>query len=251
MRTQADILGISVDDLTMEETIRVVNDCIENGDHIHHTVVNAGKIVAMQEDPELKESVLGADMINADGQSVVWASRFLRTPLKERVAGIDLMRRVLELAAKKGYKVYLLGGAEEVVNRVHEKVCKEFGNEVICGFRNGYFSREEEKPIAEEILSSGAQILFVGISSPKKENFLYRNNKLLHKVNFVMGVGGSFDVLAGKVKRAPLWMQKVGIEWLYRFLQEPKRLWKRYLIGNLKFIALVLQYKIKGERGKN
>ena len=119
----------------------------------------------------------------------------------------------------------------------------KYSKDIIAGFRNGYFKKEEEKDIAKQIASSGANILFVAISSPTKENFLYTHRELLSEVNFIMGVGGSFDVIAGKVKRAPLWLQAIGMEWLYRLYQEPKRMWRRYLIGNSKFILLVLREK--------
>jgi len=117
----------------------------------------------------------------------------------------------------------------------------KYSPEIIAGFRNGYFDKGEESNIATSISDSGAQILFVAISSPTKENFLYENRETLKSVNFIMGVGGSFDVVAGKVKRAPLWMQNAGLEWFFRFLQEPRRMWKRYLFGNSRFIYLVFK----------
>ena len=126
-----------------------------------------------------------------------------------------------------------------------KKYSEIYSPSIIAGYRNGYYTQQEEKEIAEQITNSGANILFVAISSPKKENFLYNYKTILVKVNFIMGVGGSFDVVAGKVKRAPLWMQKTGLEWFYRFAQEPKRMWKRYLIGNYEFIRLVLNEYFK------
>jgi len=238
-----EILNTAIHDLTMKETLREVDNTIEQGTQLHHVVVNAGKIVAMQRDLQLRKSVNESDLINADGQAVVWASRVLGKPLKERVAGIDLMVNLVNLAAKKKYKIFFFGAKEEVVSEVVKKYSDQYSSNIIAGYRNGYFKKEEEKDIARQISNSGANILFVAISSPTKENFLYENKKLLDKVNFVMGVGGSFDVVAGKVKRAPLWMQNLGLEWFYRFIQEPKRMWKRYLIGNSKFIGLVLKEK--------
>jgi len=198
----------------------------------------------MQTDLELRESVNHSDLINADGQAVVWASRILKKPLKERVAGIDLMQNVIALAHNNGYKVFFFGAKEEIVRGVVKHYVNKYSESIVAGYRNGYFAKDEEKSIARQIAASGANILFVAISSPTKENFLYQNKEILDKVNFVMGVGGSFDVVAGKVKRAPLWMQNVGLEWFYRFLQEPKRMWKRYLVGNSKFIFLVLKEKL-------
>jgi len=229
----------------MQETLQIVDHTISKGEQLHHVVVNAGKIVAMQTDLQLRESVNESDLINADGQAVVWASKILGKPLKERVAGIDLMVNLVELAAQKNYKVFFFGAKEEVVKKVVGKYTKQYSSNIIAGYRNGYFKKEDEQDIAKEIANSGANILFVAISSPTKENFLYENKQLLNKVNFVMGVGGSFDVVSGKVKRAPLWMQNSGLEWFYRFAQEPKRMWKRYLVGNSKFITLVIKEKLK------
>lgn len=227
----------------MAETIAKVSESIENHKQIHHVVVNAGKIVSMQKDADLRKSVNESDVINADGQAVVWASRFIGKPLKERVAGIDLMANLVEMAHQKGYKIFLFGAREEVVKSVVDLYSEKYSPELIAGYRNGYFKNEEEEAIAREIGQSGAQMLFVAISSPTKENFLYKNREILKDINFIMGVGGSFDVFAGKTKRAPKWMQKIGMEWFYRFLQEPKRMWKRYLVGNSKFIYLVFKEK--------
>lgn len=237
------ILGTPVDNLTMDETLARIAVAIEKGEHIHHTVVNAGKLVLMDENPELKESVVNADIINADGQAVVWASKIFGQPLKERVAGIDLMQNLIEMAFRKGYKIYFFGAKEETLKKMISIITEKYSSEVVAGWRNGYFKKEEEQKIAQDIAESGANILFVAISSPVKENFLYQNREVLKRVNFVMGVGGSFDVVAGYVKRAPVWMQKTGLEWLYRVYQEPRRMFKRYLVGNWKFIRLVMAYK--------
>ena len=228
----------------MDETLIKIENAICEGIAIHHVVVNAGKIVAMQSDKQLRMSVNECDLINADGQAVVWASKFLGKPLKERVAGIDLMQNLVSLAHEKRYKIFFFGAKEEVVKEVVNVYSKKYSSNLIAGYRNGYFKKEDEIGIAKQISDSGAQILFVAITSPTKENFLFENRHYLKKVNFIMGVGGSFDVVAGKVKRAPLWMQHYGLEWFYRFLQEPQRMWRRYLVGNSKFIMLVLKEKL-------
>jgi N-acetylglucosaminyldiphosphoundecaprenol N-acetyl-beta-D-mannosaminyltransferase len=225
----------------MQETLALVQEKIQTGEQVHHVVVNAGKVVAMQKDTELRHSVNQSDIINADGQAVVWASRFLQKPLKERVAGIDLMSSLIEMAHNNNYKIYLFGAKEEVVKNVVEKYSEIYSPTIIAGYRNGYFSPSEEKEIALQIADSGTQMLFVAISSPIKENFLFKYRDILKNVNLIMGVGGSFDVVAGKTKRAPTWMQNAGLEWFYRFAQEPRRMWKRYLVGNSKFIYLVLK----------
>jgi len=239
-----DFLGIPVDSLTMNETIQLVDDSIQQNKHINHVVINAGKVVSMQTDQQLFESVASCDIINADGQSIVWAARFLGKNLPERVAGADLMQYLVHLASVKGYKCFFFGAKEEVVKKIVDIYSEKYGQSIIAGYRNGYFTKEEEPVVAKQIAESGAQLLFVAITSPRKENFMYEYRDILSNVNFTMGVGGTFDVIAGFTKRAPLFMQNIGMEWFYRLMQEPRRMWKRYLIGNSKFIYLVIRAKI-------
>ena len=236
-----EILGCPIDALTMKETLELIDYALQNNKHLHHADVNASKLVKMKEDSELFESIVNADIINADGMAIVWASHILGKPLPERVSGIDLMQNLVKLSYKKKYKIYFFGATEEVVRKVVEKYSMEYSPDIIAGYRNGYYSEEEEPLIAEQIAKSGANILFVGISSPKKEKFLYKYRNTLKSVNLIMGVGGSFDVVAGKVKRAPKWMQKIGLEWFYRFLQEPRRMWRRAFIDNTKFLWLLIK----------
>jgi N-acetylglucosaminyldiphosphoundecaprenol N-acetyl-beta-D-mannosaminyltransferase len=238
------ICGIPVDVLTMKQTLEIINSAIHEKRSLHHVVINAAKVVNAQKDQELKKSIIDCDIINADGQSIVWASRLLNIPVPERVAGIDLMESLVELSFTKGYHAFFLGASEEVVSKVVEHYKLKFGKHIIAGFRNGYFKKNEEVSIAREISTSGADILFVAMTSPKKEIFLNTYKDII-KTSFIMGVGGSFDVIAGKTKRSPLWMQKAGLEWFYRVMQEPKRMWKRYLIGNSVFIYLVFKQKLK------
>jgi N-acetylglucosaminyldiphosphoundecaprenol N-acetyl-beta-D-mannosaminyltransferase len=239
-----DFLGIPVDSHTMEETIERIDQAIRSKEHINHVVINAGKVVSMMKDKELFNSVLSCDIINADGQSIVWAARFLGKNIPGRVAGVDLMQELIKLAALKGYKCYFFGAKEEVVSKVVERYSFEYGSQIIAGYRNGYFTEEEEPEIARQIAESGAHMLFVAITSPRKENFLHKYQNVLKDINFTMGVGGSFDVLAGITKRAPKWVQNMGMEWFVRLAQEPGRMWKRYLVGNTVFIYMVLKERI-------
>lgn len=227
----------------MAETVEIIDNSITLKQPIHHVVVNAAKVVNAQKNKELRDSIINCDIINADGMGVVWAARLLNTPLPERVPGIDLMENLVSLASQKGYKIFFLGAREEVVKGVVEAYTQKFGDQILAGYRNGYFSKEEEPEVARQIAGSGADILFVAITSPKKEIFLNTYKSLIH-TPFIMGVGGSFDVVSGLVKRAPQWMQKSGLEWLYRVIQEPGRMWKRYLVGNSKFIYLVFKEKV-------
>lgn len=238
------ICDIPVDSLTMQETIGLIDNAIVERRSIHHVVINAAKVVNAQKDAELKESIVSCDIINADGQAIVWASRFLNRGLPERVAGIDIMANLVQLAAEKKYRIFFLGAKEEVVKKVVEVYVEKYGGQIIAGYRNGYFKKDEEEDVARQIAESGASILFVAMSSPKKEIFLNTYKEVI-KIPFIMGVGGSFDVVSGLVKRAPMWMQKTGMEWFYRVMQEPGRMWKRYLFGNSEFIYLVMKEKTK------
>lgn len=244
MRKRITIMNSPVDVLTMKETIDLIDDSIREKKSIQHIVVNAAKLVHMQNDEELYQSVVASDIINADGMAVVWAAGLLGKPLPERVSGVDLMQELVILASQKKYRIFFFGGKEEVVSEVVRKYTSIFGEEIIAGYRNGYFAKEDEIDIANKIADSKADILFVAISSPTKEIFLntYKNHL---KVPFIMGVGGSFDVVAGKVKRAPLWMQKSGLEWFYRLIQEPRRMWKRYLVTNSLFLFYILKERIR------
>ena len=244
MKKRITIMNSPVDVLTMKETLHLIDDSIRDKKPIQHIVVNAAKLVHMQTDTELYKSVVASDIINADGMAVVWAAGLLGEPLPERVSGVDLMQELVILAAKKKYRIFFFGGKEEVVSEVVRKYTSVFGEEIIAGFRNGYFNKDQEADIATQIAASNADILFVAISSPTKEIFLNTYKDQL-KVSFIMGVGGSFDVVAGKVKRAPLWMQNSGLEWFYRFLQEPRRMWKRYLTTNSLFLYYIFKERIQ------
>ena len=230
------ILDVPVDVLTLNETLRLFKCVLQNGEYIIHMSVNAAKIVKMKRDRELFKSVVSADIINADGMSIVWASKILGNPLPERVAGVDLMENLVEIAWRNGYKIFFFGAREDVVRKVVDIYSEKYSPEIVAGFRNGYYSTSEERKIAKEISRSGANILFVAMSTPKKEKFIFKNRDILKNINIVMGVGGAFDVIAGKVKRAPKLLQDMGMEWFWRFLQEPTRMWRRiydYLLFTL------------------
>lgn len=244
------IMDTYIDNLSMDETIEYVDEFIRNKKPLHLVGVNADKINELQKNSRLKKIINESDIINADGMSVVWASKVLKTPLKERVAGIDLMYELLKLSQQNQYSVYLLGARQHIIEKSYVNIKKSFPDLNIAGYRNGYFKEDEWKDVTEEIKESGAHIVFIGISSPLKE---YLVDYMLHEEGLnsvLMGVGGSFDVVSGVIARAPKWMQKAGLEWFFRFLQEPARLGKRYFLGNLEFIRNVMQ-KRKQEKKSN
>lgn len=241
-----EILHTIIDVLTVEETIERVKEYIDEGCGLHLMGVNADKINMLNENERLKTIVNGCGIINADGASVVLASKYLKKPLPERVAGIDLMLDLVQLASREHYKVFLLGAKQEIVEKTKAVLLENNPGLEIVGIRNGYFKEENWGEVAEEIRKSGAQLVFVGITSPLKEYIVENFQKEQHLNCVFMGVGGSFDVISGSIPRAPIWMQKCNLEWLFRVMQEPKRLFKRYFVGNWKFIMAV----VKEKRGK-
>lgn len=241
-------LNTELDTMSMDQTVLTIEQALINEQVLQHVVVNVAKLVNMQKDKELAESVKSSDVINIDGMGVVWGARLCGHSVPERVAGVDLFHNLLAMSARRDFPVFLLGATEDVVAKTAAKVKEQNPNLTIAGFHDGYFfgGREgaDEETVVNKIKDSGAKLLFVAITSPKKENFI---NKWQDKlgVDFVMGVGGTFDVVAGKVTRAPVWMQNAGLEWLYRVIQEPRRMWKRYLVTNSKFAYLLIKEKFR------
>lgn len=247
-RTRRKVLNAHVNDLTLDETVDVVEALIGRGEPVQHVVVNASKVNLMRDDARLAEIVNSCPLVNADGASVVWAAKLLGTPLKGRVTGIDLFLRLVKEAHRRGQGIYLFGAKEEVVREVERAFKEQYPGIRIVGRRNGYFSEEDVPGIVADMSASGADMLFVAFSSPKKEYWVADHLDELG-VPFVMGVGGSFDVVAGVTGRAPKWMQDRGLEWLYRFVQEPGRLWRRYVVGNARFVAYTLGCKQRMKKG--
>lgn len=243
------ILNTYVNALSMKESLACVEQIITEGIPTQHVVINASKVNLMIDDPKLSEIINGCPLINADGSSIIWAAKQLGIPLKERVTGCDMFQELIGLSAKKGYKVYLFGAKEEVVLEVKRVLEKQYSDLKIVGYRNGYFTEDDEPGMIAEMAAAGADMMFVAFSSPKKEYWIHKHLDQLG-IPFVMGVGGSFDIVAGKTKRAPKWMQRIGLEWFYRFLQEPRRMWRRYVIGNAKFVAYTYKYKKLQKEGK-
>lgn len=233
------LLGVPVAAATMEGTLARIEEAIARRERLRIGVVNAAKLVNMRRDPALRQDVLSSDLILADGMAVVWASRLLGRPLPERVPGIDLMLGMLRRGAAMGHRVYCLGAKQEVLDRIAARIARDYPGVVLAGCHHGYFSPDQEPAVAAAIAGARADILFVAMTSPRKEHFMARWGDQLG-VPVCHGVGGSFDILAGKVRRAPERWQRLGLEWLYRVCQEPRRLWRRYLVTNTLFCAMVL-----------
>jgi N-acetylglucosaminyldiphosphoundecaprenol N-acetyl-beta-D-mannosaminyltransferase len=242
------VLGCPIDPIDMRQT---VNRCVEliqrPGGCALQISVNAAKLVECSRNPAMAAHVGRCDLVNADGQAVVWASRLLRRPLPERVAGIDLMHELMARASRDGLGVFVLGARRDVLDLALTRIRERDPSLRIVGARDGWFTDAEEADVVAEIRGAAPDILFVAISSPRKEQFLDRH-RLDLGARFAMGVGGSIDVIAGVTSRAPSWMQRLGLEWVYRFAQEPRRMWRRYLVGNARFAWLLIKQLVRGVR---
>ncbi|MCP1967015.1 WecB/TagA/CpsF family glycosyltransferase [Bradyrhizobium elkanii] len=241
MTEHVSLLGVEFDAVTLDQAAqRCVDICRRsNNSHVVMTI-NASHLCMMRRDVELAHACSAADMTVADGMPVVWAIRASGQHMPERVAGIDLMEGLLWAAASNGLCVYFLGAHQDVVEKL-VRVCEaRFPQLKIAGFRNGYFGPDEHDVIVDEIRASGAHILFIGLPSPFKEVWSERYRERL-QVPVILGVGGSFDVLAGFIKRAPRLFQSLGLEWFWRLMMEPRKLWRRYLSTNSEFIWLALR----------
>jgi N-acetylglucosaminyldiphosphoundecaprenol N-acetyl-beta-D-mannosaminyltransferase len=244
MTERQQLFGVALDPLTMDETVGRCLEAVRDGRQLEIGVVNAAKLVNMRRDERLAKAVSGCDLVLADGQAVVWAGRVLRAPLPERVAGIDLFLRLLAEAEAAGISVYFLGAKQEVMEQMLLRVADRFPGLKVAGSRNGYFDDSEQQEIADAIARSGAQMLFLGMTSPKKEIFTAAYGARTG-ARVVHGVGGSFDILAGVTKRAPASWQRWGLEWLYRVKQEPRRLGRRYLTTNVSFLLMTARELIR------
>jgi N-acetylglucosaminyldiphosphoundecaprenol N-acetyl-beta-D-mannosaminyltransferase len=235
---RANVLGCDIDRVDLGRALAFCEQVIESRGFAQHMAINVAKLVAMRHDEQLRWGISRCELITADGQPVVWASRLLRDPLPSRVAGIDLMEGLLALAEVKGYRVYILGARQEVLERAVERIRARHPEIAVVGYRDGYYDEADEDAVADAIALARPDVLFVAMSSPRKEYFLSRHGRTIG-VPFVMGVGGAVDVMAGLTRRAPLAMQRSGLEWLFRFAQEPRRLGPRYASTNTRFVALL------------
>jgi N-acetylglucosaminyldiphosphoundecaprenol N-acetyl-beta-D-mannosaminyltransferase len=235
---RVELLGATFDLVTMSAAVeRCIAWC--TGPRAPHVVItaNASHLCMMRRDPELRAACEAGDLVVADGMSVVWALRWCGVRPPARVAGVDLMERLLAAGSERGLRAYFLGARREVVTKLAQDCATRHPRLVIAGFRDGYFPASEHEAVAEEIRRCAPHLLFVGMPSPFKETWVERFRQRLD-VPVVVGVGGSFDVLAGFIRRAPPLLQSMGLEWFWRLSMEPRKLWKRYLTTNSEFLWL-------------
>lgn len=239
------ILNCEFASLTFIETVDAIAAMIRRGERGYLCTVNVAILMMMRANARLRGFVDRAFLTVADGTPLVWASRVLGAPLPERVTGVDLVQHLCERAAREGNSVYLLGSTRENVEEVARRLRTSIPRLTIAGIDDGYFKEHEAMSRIGAINASGAKILIVAMGVPRQEHFIEDHWEHL-QVNFAIGVGGSFDVLAGKRMRAPRLLQGLGLEWAFRLMQEPRRLFYRYLVTNSQFIYLFTREMLSG-----
>ena len=239
-------LNIEVDNLTMDEAICRIEELINNKKPSYVVTPNVDHIVKLEHDIEFQNVYKEADLILTDGMPLIWISKLKKNPIKEKVSGSDLFPKVCRLASKKGYKVFLLGAAEGVADKAAENLKSKYTGLNIVGTYSpsyGFEKKDEEiNKIIKIINNAKPDILAVGLGAPKQEKFLYKYKDRLN-VPISLAIGASIDFEAGNVNRAPKWMQKCGLEWFYRLVKEPNRMFKRYIIDDMKIFRIVMNYK--------
>lgn len=235
MNKQENILGVAVSCIKYDELkFQIIND-IKKDKKSTIVAINPEKILKAHNDNELKQLLNSSTYKIPDGVGIIYASRIQKGNIKNRITGIDTMEMICSLSEEKGYRIFMYGAKEKTLIAAKNKLEEKFPKINIVGFMNGY-EKDNEK-IIKAINDSKAQIIFVALGSPKQEYWI-KNNKDKVCVNIFQGVGGSFDVFSGNIKRAPEKMQKIGLEWLYRLLKEPKRIFRQVKL--LKFVWLVI-----------
>ena len=239
-------MNTEIDNLTMKETIDEIDKLIKKDKNAYVVTPNVDHIVKLETDKELQEVYKDADLILTDGKPLIWISKFYKTPIKEKISGSDLFPLLCEMAAEKGYNMFFLGAGEGVANKAAQNLTNKFPKLNIVGTYSPPFGFEKDKKEIEKIINmvnkANTQILIVGLGCPKQEKFIHKYRKELN-VPISLGLGASLDFEAGNIKRAPKWMSDNGLEWLYRLSKEPKRMFKRYIVDDVKIFKLMFKYK--------
>lgn len=243
MAQRIDVLGVSIDNLTMVEALQRIAKVVDEGRFAYAVTPNVDHLIKLRQDARFRDVYKSADLVVADGVPLLWAARMLGAPLKERINGTDLFERTCELAAQRGYSVYLLGGSPGTAANACDRLLEKHPDLKVAGWccpPPGFHEDEtQNRALQESILRSRADILFVGLGAPKQENWMYSYAKG-SGIAFAVGVGVSFSFVGGEIARAPVWMQRHGFEWLWRLAHEPRRLWRRYLVHDTAFLIMLL-----------
>lgn len=248
-REQVDFLGMAFDRLTMDQAVARIEGFIREGRPRKIFCPNVALFVWARSNPFLRRFYESCDLLTPDGMGIYYASRLLRCPVPEMVSAVFLAFRLLERAAAEGYRVYLLGTKPEILERAVANLRHRYPTLVLAGWHHGYFMPEEEEAVAAAVARARPGLLFLGMSSPRKEEFADRYLERMG-VPVTLGVGGTLDVIAGVYRLAPGWMRRAGLEWFYRLLQEPRRMWKRYATTNSVFVWLVVRAWVRRRLGR-
>jgi N-acetylglucosaminyldiphosphoundecaprenol N-acetyl-beta-D-mannosaminyltransferase len=245
------LFNLEIDNVTRKEAVTLVDRLAgETDTSSRHYVVtpNVDHVVRLQRNREFSDIYAGASAVFPDGMPIIWASRLLGVPLKERVTGADLLPDVCNLSSSKGYRLFFLGGRPGVARAAGERLCNRYPPLRLVGTYSPPFGfehdRKENNKIITMINSKKPDILFVGLGCPKQEKWIHNNIGKLG-INVALCTGAAFDFVAGSMKRAPEWVQKMGLEWFHRLLSEPGRLWKRYLVDDTVFLKMVMREYFK------
>ncbi len=244
---QLDIFGIKMLNLTMKDAISMLERRIDGKIHSPAYFVNADCLNKVLVDKDYLDILKNNEIVFPDGSGVNLAAKMLGSYLKENVNGTDMLPHLCELAQARGYRIFLLGAAEGVAKAMSERLLDTYPQLNICGFRNGYFDWDNEaESVINEINLAQADILLIAFGAPLQEKFIHRFGEMIH-APLQMGVGGLFDFYSGRITRAPIWMRQTGLEWVFRLIQEPGRMWRRYILGNPLFVFRVYRWN-KNER---
>jgi N-acetylglucosaminyldiphosphoundecaprenol N-acetyl-beta-D-mannosaminyltransferase len=236
------LLGMRIDRVTMDQALGLVEQYIASRRPHHIVTADASMVVTYNEDPEFAKIVDASDLITPDGAGILWASKHIGTPVRSKVSGVDLAARCCALSAQNNWRIFFFGAAPGVAEEAAARMMARYPGCQIVGFRDGFFKPEDEPQIVEQIRSLETDILLVALGIPKQEKFIARHRDALG-VSVLIGVGGTLDVFSGSVRRAPVWMQKAGLEWLHRLAANPKKISKVALLP--RFVRMVLS----GNRG--
>lgn len=246
------IIRLNIDNISFREALSRVTEWGRERTPSYSCFVNGHMSIEAYWDVEFSNHVNNASLVLSDGKPIAFSYKLLHGIRQERIAGMDFMPAVIEVSANEGLSLFLFGSTDQVLNKLSEKIAESHSNLIIAGkisppFRE--FTEDEALHYIKEINDSRANVVLVGMGCPKQETWMAKNSQLINAT--LLGVGGAFSVYAGLVKRAPKWMQRFSLEWLYRLLQEPERMWKRYLITNTLFIYLIAKQLMQRDRNND
>ena len=246
MHQRVNILGTQVSSITTSDLLADFKAAIQNKKLIQVAITPVNSILAAHKNPQVQNAYNTADYVLCDGMPVKWASSFLNTPVKERITGLDLLPNLVELCSKNDFSIFLLGASPGVGDKLKDIILNQYPQAKIVGVYvppfMTTFTADENNNMISAVNAASPDVLLVSLTAPKQDIWI-ANNKDALNATLLVGIGGAFEVMAGLAKRAPKWVQKAGLEWLYRFIQEPKRLFRRYFIEAPLFIPLIIKQK--------